>query len=306
MYPSPENPAHGIFVEEQAASLRRAGCEVDVLVVEGPPKLKYALAVPRIRARLRRARYDVVHAHHVYCGAAALAAAETPVVVTLHGAELTGRNRLARWLCRAVASRAAAVIVVSEEMRRILGGRAEVIPCGVDLAAFRPRGREACREELGLPRDARLALFSGFFAGTPRRLKRVDLAVAAVERARRDLGDVRLWMVGRVPHERMPIHIGASDAVLLTSDAEGSPMIVKESLACGVPVVSVPVGDVPEIAERSPGCLLARRDADDLARRLVEACRLPAAAVDGAWKASISLESVAERVAAVYRRAARC
>ena len=46
------------------------------------------------------------------------------------------------------------------------------------------------------------------------------------------------------PNSDVPIWINASDVLLMTSLHEGSPTIVKEALACNLPVVSVDVGDV--------------------------------------------------------------
>ena len=59
-----------------------------------------------------------------------------------------------------------------------------------------------------------------------------------------------------VPHYIMPLYMNACDVLLLTSLHEGSPNVVKEALACNLPVVSVPVGDIPERIGRVPGCVV--------------------------------------------------
>jgi teichuronic acid biosynthesis glycosyltransferase TuaC len=56
--------------------------------------------------------------------------------------------------------------------------------------------------------------------------------------------------------------------VLLTSLHEGSPNIVKEALACNIPVVSVDVGDVRERIQGIEGCYLAVPEPGDLAAKL--------------------------------------
>jgi glycosyltransferase involved in cell wall biosynthesis len=71
-----------------------------------------------------------------------------------------------------------------------------------------------------------------------------------------------------VPHEEVPIWLNASDVVLLTSLHEGSPNIIKEALACDLPVVSVDVGDVCERINGIEGCHIAMPDPDDIRVKL--------------------------------------
>ena len=66
---------------------------------------------------------------------------------------------------------------------------------------------------------------------------------------------------GTVPPHEVPLYLSAADCVAFASFREGAPNMVKEALACNVPVVSVDVGDVAErlagvypsrIVERDP------------------------------------------------------
>jgi teichuronic acid biosynthesis glycosyltransferase TuaC len=58
---------------------------------------------------------------------------------------------------------------------------------------------------------------------------------------------------------------------LMTSESEGSPVAIEESLACLTPVVSVPVGDVPTLIEGLPGCAVVPRDPRALADAVIRA-----------------------------------
>src|SRR5439155_7459707 len=86
-----------------------------------------------------------------------------------------------------------------------------------------------------------------------RRIKRFDLASAAVANLAAEGVDIELLTVSDVANGEMPWYYGAADAMLLCSDSEGSSTAVKEALACNLPVVSTNVGDVTEITEGIAG-----------------------------------------------------
>jgi len=66
----------------------------------------------------------------------------------------------------------------------------------------------------------------------------------------------------------MPLYMNACDVLICTSSQEGSPNMVKEALACELPVVSVPVGDVALRLGGIDGCELC---ADDRSETLAAA-----------------------------------
>jgi teichuronic acid biosynthesis glycosyltransferase TuaC len=80
--------------------------------------------------------------------------------------------------------------------------------------------------------------------------------------------DAEIHYLRGVPNSEVPVWINASDVMLLTSLHEGSPTIIKEALACNLPVVSVVVGDVRERIQGIKGCYLALSDPGDLANKL--------------------------------------
>jgi glycosyltransferase involved in cell wall biosynthesis len=77
-------------------------------------------------------------------------------------------------------------------------------------------------------------------------------------------------------------------------------MVVKEAMACNLPVVSVPVGDVPEVIGGVPGCLLTAPDPADIAAKLIAVLREPRR-TDGRVRIDhLRHDRVAERVLGVY------
>jgi teichuronic acid biosynthesis glycosyltransferase TuaC len=244
------------FIKRQAEFLRAAGVDVEVFHFRGGQKFRtYVTAWARVRSRLMAGRYDLVHAQFGQSGLLALPK-RVPLIVTLRGDDLQGiiddrnaqitiKGRILQRLSRWVASRADAVIVVSDHMRAFLdpGVHAHVIPSGLDLSVFRLIPRAEARRHLGLPEDKRLVLFGG----NPACLrKRFALARDAVEILKQNGGPAtELIIAWGVPHSDMPYYMSACDALVFTSMQEGSPNVVKEALASNLPVVSVRVGDVP-------------------------------------------------------------
>ena len=92
----------------------------------------------------------------------------------------------------------------------------------------------------------------------------------------------------------------AVDVTLMTSEREGSPLTVRESLACLTPVVSVDVGDVAQVIANLPACGVFPRAPVALAQGVLEA--LSAERHPSLRKRAelTSRRRVAERLAALY------
>lgn len=257
-----------VFIARQAEFLRREGVEVDLFPFRGARQpVNYAAAWREVRRRLRQGCYDLVHAQFGQSGLTALPR-QIPLVVTFRGDDLegiigqSGRYIPAGWLLRlvsrTVARQADAAIVVSEHMRRYLPSSvyAHVLPSGIDLELFQPVPRDEARRRLGLPAGEHLALF----VGNPELArKRFGLAQEAVTLVSRSL-PTRLLVGWERPHQEIAALMNACDALVFTSMQEGSPNAVKEALACNLPVVSVPVGDVPLRLREVEGCVLCPDD----------------------------------------------
>jgi teichuronic acid biosynthesis glycosyltransferase TuaC len=106
-----------------------------------------------------------------------------------------------------------------------------------------------------------------------------------------------------VPHAEMPDYYRAADCLLLTSDQEGSPNVVKEALCCDLPVVSVEVGDVRRWVELVPGSVLVDRDPEAIAAGLDQVLG-NGRTVDGTGiRRELSAERTARRLIEIYREA---
>lgn len=79
---------------------------------------------------------------------------------------------------------------------------------------------------------------------------------------------------GQIDHDLIHFYINACDVVLLTSEFESSPMIVKEALCCKVPVVSTELGDVRDLFGDLRGCFICQPEPNQIASALSWACGL--------------------------------
>jgi glycosyltransferase involved in cell wall biosynthesis len=131
-------------------------------------------------------------------------------------------------------------IVKSEDMKIRLGlNNAVILPNGVDLNLFKPLDKKECRNKLGWDLDKKCILFA---SNPDRPEKNFALAKQTIENLNND--KIELKVVYDVDHKLMPIYLNAADVLLLTSKWEGSPNIVKEAMACNIPIVATEVGDI--------------------------------------------------------------
>jgi teichuronic acid biosynthesis glycosyltransferase TuaC len=298
LVPDESAPQRGRWVRDQVAEVRDRGVEVEEF---GFPRGRsnYLPATRRLRALLRRERYDLVHAHYGLAGWVARAAGARPLLVTFHGTDV--RHPIVGPLSRRLAWRADLVAAVSRALYAEEDGRpglpavpgSAVLPCGPELGRFSRSPRAAARTALGLAPEGRYLLFP---ANPGRPEKRHDRAAALAEAT-----GATLLTGGSIEPEAMTTWMNAADAVLVTSDYEGFGMAAIEALACDVPVLSTPVGVAPYLLAGIEGCLCAPFDVDLWAATARPHLGAEDPRVAGAARAAtLAAGPMAERVIEVY------
>jgi glycosyltransferase involved in cell wall biosynthesis len=283
----------------RAAALHEAGVPVHELVgrlVKRRVSSRYGAALQRL---VRGRPPAVVHAH-LYASAAAALRATTgtsvPLVVTEH-TEGPWRRRWERAVSRRVYREAAHVVAVSSAIRDLLVDRYAVRPDRVEVllpaTTWQPP-RPAPRRGGGDP-----------VVGIVGRLvpeKGVDIFLRAAALVRAVVPSARFLVVGDGPMrpdlEREADSRGLGDRITFTgfrpdatqaiagldvlavpSRSDGSPLVVCEAMAAGVPVVASRVGGLPDLVDDGrSGVLVQPGDVEDLARALVSLLLDPAAA----------------------------
>ncbi len=313
VYPTARQPHAGTFIKSQVDSLIAAGLEVEVLhPMAGPSPVRYAIAAAEVFLKSLTGRYDVIHGHYgLWCLISRLQWT-TPVVASYLGDDILGTVTgdggysskgsfvvsISRKLCYWVD----AVIVKSAQMKKAAQGpqrKIFVIPNGVNFAQCRPIPRSEARTALGWAQDRYYVLF----ANNPQiPVKNFALAKAAVEHIRAENKDVELIVASGLPHEKVVEYMNASNALILSSIAEGSPNVVKEAMACNVPVVATNVGDVEDVIGHTAGCAVCAQSAEELAQGLEKALAHTERTTGRDDIKHLYSSVIAQRVIAVYEQ----
>jgi L-malate glycosyltransferase len=324
-----------VVVARAGEPLARRAAEAGLDVAFSSPlgELDPATAL-RLRAVIRRERIDVVHAHTAHAiaaGALATIGTRTPMVVARRVDFPLRANIGTRWKY----GRAAAIIAVSEAVRRVLvdGGinpsLITVVPDGVDIhRAVKPASAETLAElgaqpTKGAPLVVQVAQLVGH--------KDPINFVRAVAHARRIVPNLQALLVGEGPlrgevereiHTLMldgVIHLtgyrtdadallAAADVVALSSREEGMGSVLLDALAFGRPVAATRAGGIPEvIVDGECGLLADVRDPEGLGAaiaRLITDSALAARFADKAQTraAEFSVERMTDRTIEVYER----
>ncbi len=274
-----------------AAAFETAGITTHVL----SPKKWPPYYVLNFWNLLRRERYDILHFHLFganLCAKPLAIAQGHPAIVVHDQCNDASRERNPLLLAAdALANRGVSrIIAVSGSVRRYLSDREDVpdsnltmIPNGIDASAFYPATedqRKEARRALGIP-------FSAFVIGGIGRLveqKNFDLFLEVALRTINVHPEVLFVIAGTGPLERQlreklessghgasirflghvtdrPRLFHALDALLMTSDFEGTPMALLEAMACGLPVVASSVDGIAEVCtDNRDGLLVSPRN----------------------------------------------
>lgn len=316
MFPTPGDPTSGTFVEQQVKGLIDIGLDVRVLVVDRAHggMREYLKLGQRIRKTCVEFGPDIVHSMYggVMADVVVRTVEDTPTVVSFCGSDLLGEllsgtirklvSGFGVLASRRAARKASGIVVKSKNLQDALPSdvsltKIRIIPNGIDLDRFKPLDRDVCRKRLGWQRDTLHILFPTN-SGDPR--KRIGLALAATEAVNRLGLKADLHQLRGVAHQDVPIWLNASDVVLLTSLHEGSPNVIKEALACDLPIVSVDVGDVRERIQGIEGCYISLPTPTDLAAKLSLVNDSPRRVAGRITMHELSLEQIGLRLGKFY------
>ncbi len=285
------------FVMEQVESLSKLGIEFDYFGISKKGITGYLQSYRSLMQKVQQCNPDLIHAHYGLSGLLANFQRKVPVITTFHGSDIHSKGLL-QLLSKICMHLSAFNIFVSKriyEMAKYEKNNYEILPCGTDIKTFFECPQDEARKILGWEQEAKSVLFAGAFAN---KVKNYALAHEAVLR----INGCRLIELKGYDRLTVNLLMNACDCLLMTSEREASPMVIKEAMVCGCPIVSVDVGDVKEVILGTENCFIARKEPKDIANKLsqVLACKERTDGRKRIIQLGLELSVVAQRIQAIY------
>ena len=286
------------IVFNQAESLRKEGINVSFYPIIGKGVWGYLKHVYLLRVYLRRNSFDILHAHYSFSSYTAALAKTGPLVVSLMGSDAYASKFFRKVSSYFYRHKWDVTIVKSKEILNLLRFKnAYVIPNGVDLECFTQSDKEIARRKLGIELSLKVVLF---IADPSRNEKNFPLAEEALKLLNRS--DVKLIAVHGISGSNIPDYMNAADVLLLTSKWEGSVNVVKEAMACNLPIVSTDVGDVKNNISDIEGCYITTSSPEDVCSKIKNALVFKGRTKGREKLISMGLDSksVAQKIIQIY------
>jgi teichuronic acid biosynthesis glycosyltransferase TuaC len=312
MYPNRANPRSGTFIKILITGLKKSGTVNGHLVIR---KKDYFIGPILVYRKIKTEGYTLVHAHHGISGVIASLPSfllRKPLVISYVGNDVYGQSfsdslskkqylvSLILYYLNIITSRTAKIVIVRnlEMKERLKRNDAIVMTSPIDMDLFKPIPRTVCKERLGLDQKKKYALFTTAPETEGKRFHLFDKAIKLLQS--QGIGVASLVVYNK-QHDEMPFYINASDVVVLTSFAEGSPNIIKEALSCNIPVVTVDVGDVKTVLAGVKGCYISKADSKDIAAKILKVILANSNIEGRQYIKKYSLKTVCSSLIAIYR-----
>ena len=254
---------------------------------------------PRIVIKLAKlimkGHYDIVHVHlfptSLFVASVSLLTRGTAYITSEHNVYNRRRkSAVFKLLDSLIYQRYQAVIAVSDEVRKALvnwlphlGEKVVVVPNAIELERFNFSKSQIidARLSLGISKEDIVALFAGRLATA----KGLDVLLNALPHVSKP--NFKLLIAGSGPFEDeakkqasnlvdnvifvglrddIPLLLNVADMLILPSRWEGLPMILLEAMAARCPIITTPVGGIPEvITHNQTGWLVSPEDTRELA-----------------------------------------
>lgn len=305
MYPNQNDPNYGIFVKEQIDAIEHiATVEKLVYVIDGQKGFdEYVKSIFKIRRIIQNGNFDLVHIHYGLSGLFLLPGRiNVPVVMTLHGGDIQAEQgkTIQVALTKRILKKCDFAITLNDRMDEIARSfihHTEIVPCSVNTSLFRELDKHNKSNSVHIL----------FPSARSRVVKDFPLFEKTCELLRQQYKlDVKEYYLENLSRNQVAKLFNKMDVLLMTSVSEGSPQVVKEAMACNLPVVSTNVGDVSVLLDGVKDSYIAEsrepKELSDLVYKSLSKGKDGISPRDKIMQLEVDDDSIARRILAIYHR----
>lgn len=154
--------------------------------------------------------------------------------------------------------------------------KCEVFPNGVNTDLFHLRDRAECRQLLGLPQDAFIVIFVGWFIER-KGVERVAKAISRLDgvnsifigKGNQEPDCEGILFKGPLSHDKIPFYLSAADVFVLPTLHEGCCNAVVEAMSCGLPIISSNLPFNWDILDETNSIMINPNNVDEISDAIV-------------------------------------
>ncbi len=274
LFVSSGNSHYGIvpFIKSQGQSLINEGVELEYFTIKGKGVIGYLKNRSKLKKFINNNRIDIIHAHYGLIGLlSVLTFTKIPIILSVMGDDAYGNfdingkrvksSYIGMYLTQITLIFVKRIIVKSKNILKVIPykKKCDIIPNGVDFKSFKPYSTL-------LPK--RKILFLADEKNSRKNFKLLEESLKTI-----NIEGVELINPFPINHSDFPKYLNNCSVFVLTSFNEGSPNVIKEAMACNIPIVSTDVGDVKEVIGNTEGCYIASFEPEDVAEKIKQAMK---------------------------------
>lgn len=295
MFPSEGDVSwRGSFVKEQVdmSNIHNDNINYDVLHIKGRvcggSNLNYLLAPFTVIKKMLLSRYDAIHCHHAFCVLISFIFFRK-IIYTVHEGELN--NHKTSFLIKLAILISNKVVFVSHsEYKRSKHSKKFFLPCGINFSLFKGEGVHHDNYIL-------------FPADPNRPEKNAEILKRAENIILSRHPDISFIYGGNIPREKMPDLMQRALLVVTIGKFESDGLVLKESMALNVPVISTDVGNASYYLNENSG-LICSASVESLTKSIFSILEKRPSYLGGRERLSllnVDQESTVKKLAEIYK-----
>jgi len=302
-YPTPNHPIFGIFVKEQIDSLKTLNIDNDIFFINGREKGKkeYLLSIKKLRNILKNNDYDILHCHHAFSA-----------ILLLLSFSSSKSKRIVSYQNPPQKEGGVILFMILKffyhglilKHTKSTSNKIFYLPNGTNVDFFKKYSREESLKKLNLDNNKNYIIFMDSNK-EKRTQKRVDRFDEVIDILLKNGNPYRIEPIKLTNTVRnlIPYYFSASALHLITSDYEGSPNSVKECMACNIPVVSTPVGNVNDLIGDIDGCYISKSfNSNELAALVIKSLKFKNFnSREKLFSKNLDINSVSKKLLNIYK-----